>query len=319
MPVALANGIEIAYEVRGEAAGPPVLLVMGLGMPLSLWPDAFVDGLVAAGFRVVLFDNRDVGHSQRIAAEPPSHALWAIGKAFMGLPVKGVYTIEDMAEDAEGLLGALGIPKAHVAGMSMGGMIAQSLASRHPARVASLTSIMSTSGHPRASVGSPRALRAILQLPPDPKDLEAVARHLEHTLRVIGSERFPAPEAEMKSLCRRVAERGLDPQGASRQLFAILASGDRRKTLEAIKAPTLVIHGSDDPLLPVEGSRDIARHVPGAELWVVDGMAHDLPTPLVPALVERIAAHCRAASPDPATSPPPTSPSSPPPGAAPAA
>lgn len=309
MPFVRANGVDLAYEVRGDPAAPPLLLVMGLGMPLSLWPDAFVDGLVAAGFRAVLFDNRDVGQSQRIEGEPLGSALWAIGKVFMGFPVKGVYTIEDMAEDAAGLLAALGIPKAHVVGMSMGGMIAQSLASRHPARVASLTSIMSTSGHPRASVGSPKALRAILQLPPDPKDLGAVARHLEHVLRVIGSERFPPDDAELKAVCRRVAERGLDPQGATRQLFAILASGDRRESLKHINAPTLVIHGSDDPLLPVEGSRDVARHVPGAELWVVDGMAHDLPGPLVPALVERIAAHCRAAGRDHSPSPePPASP-----------
>lgn len=294
MPVAHANGIDLAYEVKGDPSAPPVLLVMGLGMPLSLWPDAFVDGLVAAGFRVVLFDNRDVGHSERIEGEPLGSALWAIGKVFMGFPVRGVYTIEDMAADADGLLQALAIPKAHVIGMSMGGMIAQSLASRHPARVASLTSIMSTSGYPRASVGNPRALRAILQLPPNPKDLEAVARHLEHVLRVIGSERFPPDEAVLKAVCKRVAERGLDPQGASRQLFAILASGDRRESLKHINAPTLVIHGSDDPLLPVEGSRDIARNIPGATLWVVDGMAHDLPAPLVPGLVERIVAHCRA-------------------------
>jgi len=309
MPFVRANGVDLAYEVRGDPAAPPLLLVMGLGMPLALWPDAFVDGLVAAGFRAVLFDNRDVGQSQRIEGEPLGSALWAIGKVFMGFPVRGVYTIEDMAEDTAGLLQALAIPKAHVVGMSMGGMIAQSLASRHPARVASLTSIMSTSGHPRVSVGSPKALRAILQLPPDPKDLGAVARHLEHVLRVIGSERFPPDDAELEAVCRRVAERGLDPQGATRQLFAILASGDRRESLRRINSPTLVIHGSDDPLLPVEGSRDIARHVPGAELWVVDGMAHDLPGPLIPALVERIAAHFRAAGRD--QSPSPASPASP--------
>ena len=296
MPFARANGVDLAYEVRGDPSAPPVLLVMGLGMPLSLWPDAFVDGLVAAGFRVVLFDNRDVGQSQRIEGEPLGSALWAIGKVFMGLPVQGVYTIEDMANDADGLLGALAIPKAHVVGMSMGGMIAQAIAARHPARVASLTSIMSTSGYPRASLGSPKALRAILQLPPNPKDLEAVARHLEHVLRVIGSERYPPDDAVMKAVCKRVAERGLDPQGSTRQLFAILASGDRRECLKRIGAPTLVIHGTDDPLVPLEGSRDIARHIPGAVLWEVDGMAHDLPVPLIPSLVERIAAHCRAAS-----------------------
>jgi proline iminopeptidase len=295
MPIVRANGIDIAYEVKGDPSAPPVLFVMGLGMPLALWPDAFVDGIVAAGFRAVLFDNRDVGRSGRVEGEPLGSALWAIGKVFMGMPVQGIYTIEDMAADSVGLLDALAIPKAHVVGMSMGGMIAQAMASGHAARVASLTSIMSTSGYPRASVGNPRALRAILQVPPNPKDLEAVARHLEHVLRVIGSERYPADEAVLKAVCKRVAERGLDPQGASRQLFAILASGNRRDSLKRINAPALVIHGSEDPLLPVEGSRDIARNIPGAVLWEVEGMAHDLPAPLIPALVERIVGHFRAA------------------------
>jgi pimeloyl-ACP methyl ester carboxylesterase len=299
MPVARANGIDIACEVRGEASAPPVILIMGLGMPLTLWPEAFVDGLVAAGFRVVLFDNRDVGHSQRIEGQTPGNAMWAIGKVFMGFPVQGIYTIEDMADDTAGLLDALAIPKAHVVGMSMGGMIAQALASRHPARVGSLTSIMSTSGYPRASIGNPRALRAILQPQPDPRDLDSVARHLEHVLRVIGSETYPADDATMKAVCRRVAERGLDQDGAQRQLFAILASGDRRESLKHINVPTLVIHGSEDPLLPAEGSRDVARHIAGATLWEVQGMGHDLPAPLVPVLVERIAAHCRAAQWDP--------------------
>ncbi len=294
MPVARANGIDLAWEVRGDASAPPVVLIMGLAMPLTLWPDAFVDGLVAAGLRVVLFDNRDVGHSQRIEGQSPGNAMWAIGKVFMGFPVHGIYTLEDMADDTAGLLEALAIPKAHVVGMSMGGMIAQALAGRHPAKVASLTSIMSTSGYPRASIGHPKALRAILQPPPNPKDLDSVARHLEHVLRIIGSERYPADEAMLKAVCRRVAERGLDQEGASRQLFAILASGDRREALKRINAPTLVIHGSEDPLLPLEGSRDVVRNIPGATLWEVEGMGHDLPAPLVPMLVERIAAHCRA-------------------------
>lgn len=303
MPVARANGIDIAWESRGDDKAPPILLVMGLGMPLSLWPDRFVDGLVAAGFRVILFDNRDVGHSTRIGGEAPGNPFLAIGKLFMGFAVHGIYRLEDMADDAVGLLDALGIPKAHVAGMSMGGMIAQVVACRHAARVASLTSIMSTSGYPRVSVGHPKALRVILQSPPNPKDLEAVAQHLARELRVIGSERYPPEEAELMALCRRVAERGLDPEGLSRQLFAILASGDRREALKRINVPTLVIHGLDDPLLPIEASRDIARNVPGAALWEVEGMAHDLPGPLIPALVERIAAHCRAAPWDQSPSP----------------
>jgi pimeloyl-ACP methyl ester carboxylesterase len=200
-----------------------------------------------------------------------------------------------MADDAAGLMTALGLERAHVVGMSMGGMIAQVMASRHAGRVRSLTSIMSTSGNPWASLGKPRALQAILHPPPDPRDLEAAAAHLETVLRIIGSQRFPAPAEVMVPLCRRVVERGLDAEGAKRQLFAILASGDRRAALGTVRAPTLVIHGEDDPLLRIGASRDIARHVPGAKLLAVEGMAHDLPLELTPMLVKAIADHCRAA------------------------
>jgi pimeloyl-ACP methyl ester carboxylesterase len=295
MSVATANGVSLAYELRGPPDGPPLVLVMGLGMPLALWPDAFVDGFAAEGFRVVLFDNRDAGWSQRIEAPPPGNPFVAIAKSLMGLAVRGVYTLEDMADDTAGLLDALGIARAHVVGMSMGGMIAQSLAARHPARVASLTSVMSSSGNARVSMGRPRAIRAILQPPPNPRDLASVARHLEHVLRVIGSRTHPADDALLKAICRRVAERGLDPRGAQRQLFAILASGDRRRDLARITAPTLVIHGNEDPLLKPAASRDIAAHVHGAKFFEIEGMGHDLPAPLIPGLVAMIASHCRAA------------------------
>ena len=306
MPVTRANGIDIAWEETGPADGPVILLVMGLAMPLALWPEEFVRGLAREGFRVITFDNRDVGRSQRIAGEPPGHAFWAVGKALMGLPVKGVYTVEDMADDAAGLLEALGIDRAHVAGMSMGGMIAQEVAARHPQRTLSLTSIMSTSGNPRASIGHPRALQAILKLPPDPQDTEAVAQHLAFVLGVIGSRTHPTPKAELVEIGRRVAQRGTDPQGANRQLFAILASGDRRADLKRVTAPTLVLHGAEDPLLPPSGGRDTAASIPGAVFEEVAGMGHDLPGPLLPQLVARIAAHCRAAQPVPPSAAPVT-------------
>ena len=299
MPVTRANGVDIAWEETGPSDGPVILLVMGLAMPLALWPDDFVQGLAREGFRVITFDNRDAGRSERMVGEPPGHAFWAVGRAMLGLKVRGVYTVEDMADDAAGLLEALGIAKAHVAGMSMGGMIAQAVASRHPQRVLSLTSIMSTSGNPRASIGHPRALQAILKLPPDPRDHEAVARHLAFVLGVIGSRTHPTPEAERLALGRRVAERGTDPQGANRQLFAILASGDRRHDLARVTAPTLVLHGAEDPLLPPGGGRDTAASIPGAVFEEIAGMGHDLPGPVIPRLVSRIAAHCRAAQPAP--------------------
>lgn len=295
MPLATANGLSIAYERAGDPAGTPMLLVMGLGMPLSMWPDAFVEGLAREGFSLTLFDNRDVGRSQRISGAPLPNPLGAIGKVMLGMKVRGVYTLEDMADDAAGLMTALGIARAHVVGMSMGGMIAQVMASRHAARVASLTSVMSTSGNPWASLGRPRALQAILHPPPDPRDHEAAAAHLESVLRIIGSRRYPASAEVMRTLCRRVVERGLDAEGAKRQLFAILASGDRRAALGTVRVPTLVIHGEDDPLLRLSASRDIARHVPGAKLMAVAGMAHDLPLELTPMLVQAIADHCRAA------------------------
>jgi proline iminopeptidase len=268
---------------------------MGLGMPLSLWPDAFVEGLAREGFALTLFDNRDVGRSQRIPAAPLSNPLLAIGRVMLGLKVSGIYTLEDMAQDTAALMTAIGLPSAHVIGMSMGGMIAQVLAARHPDRVRSLTSIMSSSGNPYASLGKTRALQAILHPPPDPRDVEAAAAHLKNVLRIIGSRRYPASDALLDSLCRRVVERGLDVEGARRQLFAILASGDRRAALATIRAPTLVIHGVDDPLLRVGASRDIARHVAGAKLMEVEGMAHDLPLELTPMLVKAIAEHCCAA------------------------
>ena len=299
------DGVEIDYATHGPDDGVPLLLIMGLGMQRTAWPETLIDALVRQGFRCISFDNRDIGLSTRYdePGVPPLHRV--IAARLLRRPYRTPYRLADIADDGMAVLDTLGIERAHVLGMSMGGMIAQAMAARHAPRVASLTSIMSTSGSPRVSMGNPRALRAVLQLPPNPKDLEAVARHLEHVLRTIGSERYPPDEAELKAVCKRVAERGLDPQGSSHQLFAILASGDRRASLKRINAPTLVIHGVDDPLLPVEGSRDIAENIAGAELWEVEGMAHDLPGPLIPALVVRIAAHCRRAPWDQSPAPKP--------------
>ena len=294
MPVAPTNGLVLAYETRGDPAAPALVLLMGLGMPLVAWPDALVDGLAASGYRVVILDNRDCGHSEKLAGARRPNLPFAIGRALLRLKVRAPYALHDMANDVVGLLDALGIARAHVVGVSMGGMIGQVMAARLPDRVASLTSIMASTGNPAVSLGKPVALRVLLRRP-DPRDIDAVITHLVALFGVIGSPAFVTDPALLRGICERVARRGYYPAGTARQLLAILASGDRRRELEKVRAPTLVIHGTRDPLLPVAAGRDTARSIPGARLLEIDGMGHDLPPALIPRLVTAIAEHCRAA------------------------
>lgn len=295
MPTVTANGLTLAYETSGDPGAAPLVLMMGLGMPLVFWPDAFVDGLAASGFRVVRFDNRDCGHSAKIhSGRLPSIPL-AIGRSLLRLPVRAPYTLDDMAADVVGLLDALGIARAHLVGVSMGGMIAQTMAARYPQRVTSIVSIMSSSGNPRVSLGRMSVVRAVLRRPDDPSDAAAVIAHLVHLFGVIGSPGFATDAELLRRNCERVARRGYYPAGTARQLLAILASGDRRRDLAKIRAPTLVIHGTHDPLLPVAAGRDTAEHIPGAKLMLIHGMGHDLPPALTPRLVAAIAGHCRVA------------------------
>ena len=302
MPVVEANGLKIDCEVHGDPGAPTVLLVMGLGMPAALWPDPVVQTLTGAGFRVVTFDNRDAGGSTRLEGVRAPNVLRAIGRALLRRPVAAPYSLDAMAADTVGLLDALGIAQAHVVGASMGGMIGQVIAANYPSRVLSLTSIMSNSGNPerRVAFGSWKALRAIIHRPPPPDDHEAVVRHLMRLFGVIGSPAFRHELESMRPLFERVARRGLYRAGTSRQLLAILATGDRRALLAQIKAPTLVVHGADDPLVPVAAGRDTAAHIPGAKLEIVDGMGHDFPPGLMAQLAARIAEHCRSAQPAPA-------------------
>jgi pimeloyl-ACP methyl ester carboxylesterase len=295
MPVTQVNGVQIAYEVRGDAAAPAVLLVMGLGMPAAMWPDEFVQALLDRGFRVVTFDNRDSGASTRLAELPVPNIPVAMTRAMLGLQVTAPYTLTDMAIDAAGVLDAAGIASAHVVGVSMGGMIAQVLAALLPQRVLTLTSIMSSSGNPapRVALGDARATRALLRPPPtNPADVEAIVDHLVYVFGVIGSPDYPQDDAARRVHLRRVASCGLYRDGTTRQLGAILASGDRRTMLRNIEAPTLVIHGASDPLVPVAAGRDTARHVRGAQLEVIEGMGHDFPPALMTRIAERVAAHC---------------------------
>jgi proline iminopeptidase len=299
MSVVEANGLKIDCEVHGDPGAPTILLIMGLGMPAALWPDPVVQTLTGAGFRVVTFDNRDAGGSTRLEGVRVPNVLRAIGRALLRRTVAAPYTLDAMAADTIGLLDALGIAQAHVVGASMGGMIGQVIAASYPSRVLSLTSIMSNSGNPdrRVAFGSWKALRAIIHRPPPPDDHEAVVRHLMRLFGVIGSPAFRHELESMRPLFERVARRGLYRAGTSRQLLAVLATGDRRPLLAQIKAPTLVVHGADDPLVPVAAGRDTAAHIPGATLEIVDGMGHDFPPGLMAQLAARIVEHCRAAQP----------------------
>ena len=277
MTAVAANGITIEYESLGDPLAPPILLIMGLGMQLVAWPDAFCQGLVERGFRVIRFDNRDSGLSSKIRVRRQPNLVAALAAAWLRLPVRAPYTLDAMAADAVGLLDALGIPRAHVVGLSMGGMIAQVVAATYPERVLSLTSIMSSSGSRKVSQPRPDAKRALLSKPRDPDDPESVVDHLVGVFGVIGSPGFPTDRAALREQVARNVRRGHHPAGVTRQLVAIIASGDRRKLLRKITAPTLVIHGAEDPLVPVEAGRDTARHIAGAKLMVIDGMGHDLP------------------------------------------
>ena len=289
MPRARANGIELEYETFGRPEDPALLLVMGLGAQMILWREEFCDALATRGLHVVRFDNRDVGRSTWFDDAGMPDVLAALAATGQGQPVRAPYQLRDMAADAAGLLDALDIDAAHVAGASMGGMIAQTLAIEHPARVRTLTSIMSTTGHPDLPAATPAAMTALLT--PAPTEREAAIERGVEFWRTIGSPGFPADEDEIRAQAARAFDRGVNPAGVARQLVAILASGHRRDALGAVRAPTLVIHGADDPLIPAPAGRDTAAAVPDAELLLIEGMGHDLPRALWPRIVDAIAKH----------------------------
>jgi pimeloyl-ACP methyl ester carboxylesterase len=299
MPSLRCNGLDIEYESLGDASAPAILLIMGLGMQLIAWPDAFCQLLVERGFRVIRFDNRDAGLSGRGGGNRRPNLVWAMLKARLRLPLRPPYTLNDMAADAIGLIDGLGIAWVHVVGASMGGMIAQVLAARFPQRVLSLTSIMSSSGNPGLSRPRKDAMRALMSRPRDPHDAEIVIEHLMRVFGVIGSPAYPADPAELRLRVGRSVRRGYYPAGVARQLLAVIASGDRRSLLRTIVAPTLVIHGAADPLVPLDAGKDTAGNIPDAKLMVIEGMGHDLPAALYERLAEAIATHCSAVRPSP--------------------
>jgi pimeloyl-ACP methyl ester carboxylesterase len=291
---ARANGLELAYDEFGDPDHPAMLLVMGLGTQMIAWPEEFCRGLAARGYRVIRFDNRDIGLSEKMEGAAVPGMVRLAASARLKLPVKVPYKLQDMADDARGLLDALDIKAAHLVGASMGGMIAQLLAGHHPYRVLSLTSIMSTSGC-RSLPGADRNVSLHMVRRPTSGNAEAMQEYALRTWRLIGS---PAYQPSDKALREKLAlsyQRSYYPEGHRRQMAAIMASGDRVAVLKKILAPTLVIHGKDDPLVPVAGGIDTARHVAGAKLELIDGMGHDLPQPLLSHFVELIGAHADAA------------------------
>ncbi len=275
--------VELAYESFGSPGDTPLLLVMGLATQMVGWPDGFCRALADRGHHVVRFDNRDIGLSTHLddAGAPDVMSLFAgAGTA--------PYSLADMADDTAGLLDALGWESAHVVGASMGGMIAQSLTIRHPHRVRSLVSIMSTTGD--RSVGSPAEVAlGVLFAPPATSRDEALQRAVD-TYRVIGSPGFEFDEAALRERAGLSFDRAYDPAGVARQLAAILTTDDRTAHLGEITVPTLVVHGAQDTLVDVSGGRATAAAIPGADLWVVEGMGHDLPRELWPDVVDRISA-----------------------------
>lgn len=294
MPAIEANGISIWYEDEGPRDAPVVMMVMGFGAQLTLWPEELVEALREEGFRVVRFDNRDVGLSHKFdGVRAPGFFRLAL-LARLGFVPKVPYRLSDMADDAVGLMDALGIARAHVVGASMGGMIAQHIAARHPERVLSLTSVFSTTGHRKLPPARREALRVLLARPRS-GDEEALVAHGVTLARTIGSPAFPATEDRLRERSRALVRRSHYPEGATRHLAAIVADGDRRAMLRQIAVPTLVLHGEDDPLIPVEGGRDTAAHIPGARLVTIPGWGHDLPPELFGRIAGEIAGHARAA------------------------
>jgi pimeloyl-ACP methyl ester carboxylesterase len=294
MPRAAVNGIEIEYDSFGDRSRPPLFLIMGLGAQMILWEDELCAALAASGFFVVRFDNRDVGLSTQLDAAGVPNVFEAMQAMAAGRPVSAPYTLADMADDTVALMTALGIERAHVVGASMGGMIAQILAIRHPERLLSMTSIMSTTGDPALPPASADAMRVLLTPPPGDR-AGNVARGIE-AWKVIGSPGFPLDEDRMRNLFGRAFDRGYHPAGVARQMVAILASGNRTAALRSVTVPTLVIHGAADPLVRVEGGRATAAAIPDATLVVIAGMGHDLPPGTWPQIIDVISEHALRAS-----------------------
>ena len=283
-----ANGLRLEVEDHGSPQGEPLLLVMGLGMQLLGWHEDLVALLVARGFRVIRFDNRDIGLSQGFDhAGVPNLAIDSLRYAF-GLRVKSPYTLADMAADAIGILDALGVASAHVCGASMGGMIAQRMAAMAPQRLKSLTLMMTSSGARRLPGPTLKVRSAMIARPPS-QTVEGIVEHYVRLYGLIGSPAYPSPPAYLRDRFTTSVKRAYRPAGTARQMVAIAADGDRTPILSSIRVPTRIIHGHADPLVPVPAGHDLKAKIDGAQIDVIEGMGHDLPAPLYPRFVDGIA------------------------------
>ncbi len=304
------DGLRFAYETFGDPGARPLVLIMGLASQMLIWHEELCQQLAEAGHHVVRFDNRDVGLSDRCHQLGRPSLLRAVIAARRGRPVRAAYSLDDMAGDTTGLMSALGIERGHVLGASMGGMIAQAMAVRHPRRVLSLTSALSSTGNPRLPLPTWAATRTLMRRPP--RTREAFADYSVRLWRTIGSPGYPFDEAYVRERSARIFDRGLTGGGTLRQMVAILHHGDRRPDLARLALPTLVIHGLEDPLVPVEAGRDTARSIPGAELMLLEGVGHTLPREVWPRVVDAISGLTEAAETPHPPAPSPAHPSRPP-------
>jgi proline iminopeptidase len=291
MPTLTANGIRLAFDTTGDPKGVPLLLIHDVGMQCTAWPDEYVEGLADLGFYVIRFDNRDCGLSTKFehAGTPSLKLAWL--KSRVGWPLAVPYTLDDMADDALGVLSALGVARAHVVGMSMGAMIGQLLAARHPSRVLSLTMISTSSG--RRGLPKPGAamrkllLRALVK----PDDFDSAVEQTVAVLKAVGSPSYPTLDKVLRRKVSRMLRRNCCPGGTARQCLAVAASGDRTELIRTIAAPTLVIHGAADAVLPLACGIEAAGLIPGARLEVIEGMGHDLPVQLAERILALIDEH----------------------------
>ncbi|MFX1386623.1 MAG: alpha/beta fold hydrolase [Promethearchaeota archaeon] len=286
MPKAKVNDIEIEYETFGDPSSKPLLLITGLGAQLINWDKEFCKKLVERGFYVIRFDNRDVGLSTKFdeAGEPDLMKLYI--SAQRGEEIEATYNLEDMADDSVGLLTAINIDKAHICGVSMGGMIAQVIACRHPSHVLSLISIMSSTGNPGLPRPTPEAMQVLIK--PLPTGRDAIIEAGVNRMRIVHGNGLPFDEERALRLATASYDRSNYRPGYSRQLAAVIASGNRKPALNSIKVPTIVIHGEVDPLVSLEGGKDTVEAIPGAELLVIKGMGHSLPPEVWPQLIDAI-------------------------------
>jgi len=278
------NGIQIEYDTFGEVGSRPLLMIKGIGQQMITWSDDFCSLLAQAGHYVIRFDHRDVGLSSKLENEKTPELAEIVGAVARGEKINPPYTLDDMAADAIGLLDALNIAKAHVCGMSMGGAIAQILAISYPSRLLSLTLMMTSTGNPDVPPAKPEAMAALLAPPPDQR--QAYIEHHVKTFRVIGSTKFTFNEEYHRQLAGRLFDRSFYPVGMTRHFLALLSQENRNPALAKVKLPTLIIHGADDPLVPVEAGKDAAKVIPGSEILIIEGMGHDLPREVWPAVGE---------------------------------